>query len=236
MQSNDAGFHCETRYLLTCYSITCNGRESKNLARNVDVNRLETNFLIRKHVTTTNGLIKKMYFRCSSSWVHWFEYLNCDVTDSHNFFNRSLFFAAFCPKWTPIHHLNLIYKITNSSLITHTWIKGSALWYRFKSQYRYLFSSIFPITIMIEIIRTACSIIPAEHFQKTGISVPPYVFILEGRITHTVKGSTLYSHELPIPWLQLQQTLARLPIILLSFPLKVTFDWFPKPQMGAATL
>ncbi len=25
-------------------------------------------------------------------------------------------------------------RITNSSLITHTWIEGSALWYRFKSQ------------------------------------------------------------------------------------------------------
>ncbi len=33
---------------------------------------------------------------------------------------------------------------------------------------------------MIEIIRTARSIIPAMHHRKTGISVPPYVFILKG--------------------------------------------------------
>ncbi len=33
---------------------------------------------------------------------------------------------------------------------------------------------------MIEIIRTARSIIPATHLRKTGISVPPYVFILKG--------------------------------------------------------
>ncbi len=31
-----------------------------------------------------------------------------------------------------------------------------------------------------EIIRTARSIIPATHLRKTGISVPPYVFILKG--------------------------------------------------------
>ncbi len=32
---------------------------------------------------------------------------------------------------------------------------------------------------MIEIIQTARSIIPATHLRKTGISVPPYVFILK---------------------------------------------------------
>ncbi len=30
-----------------------------------------------------------------------------------------------------------------------------------------------------EIIRTARSIIPSSHLRKTGISVPPYVFILK---------------------------------------------------------
>ncbi len=32
---------------------------------------------------------------------------------------------------------------------------------------------------MIEITRTAHSIIPAIHFRKTGISVPPYVLYLK---------------------------------------------------------
>ncbi len=32
---------------------------------------------------------------------------------------------------------------------------------------------------MIEIIRTVCSIIPAMHLRKTGISVPPYILILK---------------------------------------------------------
>ncbi len=32
---------------------------------------------------------------------------------------------------------------------------------------------------MIEIIRTARSIIPAMRLRKTGISIPPYVFILK---------------------------------------------------------
>ncbi len=45
------------------------------------------------------------------------------------------------------------------------------------SAYNYFF--------MIEIIRTVCSIIPATHLQNTGISVPPYVFILKG--SHTTK-------------------------------------------------
>ncbi len=34
---------------------------------------------------------------------------------------------------------------------------------------------------IIEIIRTARSTIPAKHHRKTGISVPPYVFILKGK-------------------------------------------------------
>ncbi len=35
--------------------------------------------------------------------------------------------------------------------------------------------------LMIEIIRTVRFIIPATHLRKTGISVPPYVFILKGK-------------------------------------------------------
>ncbi len=34
---------------------------------------------------------------------------------------------------------------------------------------------------MIEIIQTVRSIIPATHLRKTGISVPPHVFIRKGR-------------------------------------------------------
>ncbi len=54
---------------------------------------------------------------------------------------------------------------------------------------------------MIEIIRTARSIIPTMHLQKTGISVPPYVFILKASaIAHSriqPRGSTniLYSNS-----------------------------------------
>ncbi len=39
---------------------------------------------------------------------------------------------------------------------------------------------------MIEIIRTARSIIPASYLRKTGISVPPYVFILNDENIHGV--------------------------------------------------
>ncbi len=54
------------------------------------------------------------------------------------FLNKSLFFVTFCPKRTPTRHSNSICKITNSFLNTHTQIECSALWYRFRSQYRYL--------------------------------------------------------------------------------------------------
>ncbi len=42
---------------------------------------------------------------------------------------------------------------------------------------------------MIEIIQTARSIIPATHLRKTGISVPPYVFI---RDVYTTRFKPLY--------------------------------------------
>ncbi len=42
---------------------------------------------------------------------------------------------------------------------------------------------------MIEIIRTACCIIPASHLRKTGISVPLYVFILQGSCSVTMSES-----------------------------------------------
>ncbi len=45
------------------------------------------------------------------------------------------------------------------------------------STYNYFF--------MIEIIRTAHSIIPVTHLRKTGISVPPYVFILKDHSDYT---------------------------------------------------
>ncbi len=53
---------------------------------------------------------------------------------SKHFLNKSLFLAMFCTKWTPTRHLNSICRITNSSLITLTWIESSAFWHRFKFQ------------------------------------------------------------------------------------------------------
>ncbi len=38
---------------------------------------------------------------------------------------------------------------------------------------------------MIAINRTVRSVIPATHIQKTGASVPPYVFILKAFATQT---------------------------------------------------
>ncbi len=57
--------------------------------------------------------------------------------------------------------------------------------------------------LMIEIIRTAHSIIPATHLRKMGISVPPYVFILKGihlRTFHVIsKQATHYSRTTTKP-------------------------------------
>ncbi len=99
-------------------------------------------FIPKVNVLVHSSALK--YFKNGNLWRHLasprreieiFPWVICRKLNSSVFLIDHLFFAAFCPKWTPIRNLNSVYKITNSSLITHTWIEGSALWYRFKSQW-----------------------------------------------------------------------------------------------------
>ncbi len=83
------------------------------------------------------------------------------------------------------------------------------------SSYNYFF--------MIEIIRTARSIIPATHLRKIGISVPPYEFILKGehKYRHAASQNTLNRWRYESFWKECAPVLGRPLYIKWSSELKI---------------